>query len=100
MLLHPTAFALLSYLYKTKRWEKMDWIDANPRLPKDASKSVPGLVELGLAHYSPGLHALHISIPGMVIMKLLSLGSHPSAQLIAASRIGTANAAANRRASG
>ena len=54
MLLHPTAFALMSYLYKSKRWEKVDWIDANPRLvePMNAWFSgvdLPGEVaELGV----------------------------------------------------
>jgi hypothetical protein len=96
MLLHPTAFALMSYLYKSKRWEKVDWIDANPRLPNGASNYIPELVEAGLVLHSTELHAVHITIPGMVIVKVLSEGSNPFAQLMAASRLGTADAAATR----
>jgi hypothetical protein len=68
--LHRDAFALVDVLAKWGSWRPLAWLDADPDLPEDAIAFVPGLVELGLVHYSPDHKSVRISIPGIAIVSL------------------------------
>jgi hypothetical protein len=74
MRLDASAIAVLEHLRKANGWERLVSLDRDPDLPEDAIAFVPGLVDLGLVVHSHPDRVVHISIPGIVLLKLLALG--------------------------